>query len=121
MERRPKILLVDDEAAILHSTKAILEGFGYHVVPLQDASRVLDAMRRERPDLLLQDVRMPGLDVAELSRRIRAEPDLAHVPLLLFSAGMELDELQESTGAMGVIEKPFHPRELDRTLRTALS
>jgi two-component system, OmpR family, phosphate regulon response regulator PhoB len=113
---RLKVLVVDDEAAILLSTAYLLETFGHEVVRTADPRQVLDLVRAFRPDVVLQDVRMPGLDLSGLVRSLRAEPGLARTPIVLFSASMNLDEVREEVQADAVLEKPFQPAELLRTL-----
>ncbi|HET6405907.1 MAG TPA: response regulator [Candidatus Thermoplasmatota archaeon] len=117
----PKVLLVDDEPAILDSTRMLLVQMGYDVVTANEASDILPTLRRERPDLLLQDVRMPGLDLDALARNIRGDPAIAHIPVLLFSASMEIDEIAARIGAARHLEKPFKPQELVNAIQGALS
>ncbi len=116
-----KILVVDDEASILRSTQLLLMDMGFEVVTCADQSQVLEPIRRERPDLLLQDVRMPGLDLERLVHSIRADPAIAKLPILLFSASMDLDEIQERVGAAGILEKPFKPVEIVQAIQVAMT
>ncbi|HEX2022499.1 MAG TPA: response regulator [Candidatus Thermoplasmatota archaeon] len=116
-----KILVVDDEASILRSTQLLLLDMGFQVVTCADQSQILDTLRHERPDLLLQDVRMPGLDLDKLVASIRADPVLANLPILLFSASMDLDEIQQRVGAVGILEKPFKPVEIVEAIRGAVA
>ena len=116
-----KILVVDDEASILRSTQLLLLDMGFEVVTCGDQSMILDTLRKEKPDLLLQDVRMPGLDLDRLVAGIRAEPALEHLPILLFSASMDLDEIQQRVGAVGILEKPFKPMEIIDAIRGAVA
>ncbi|HVM44365.1 MAG TPA: response regulator [Candidatus Thermoplasmatota archaeon] len=118
---RPRVLLVDDEPAILESTRMLLAEMGYDVLCVAHASDILPALRRERPDLLVQDVRMPGLDVQALVQEMRGEPELAKIPVLLFSASMDLDEIAARIGAARHLEKPFKPNELAQAIEGALS
>lgn len=116
-----KILVVDDEPSILRSTQLLLLDMGFEVVTCADQSLVLDHLRKERPDLLLQDVRMPGLDLDRLVNSIRADQDLANLPILLFSASMDLDEIQQRVGAAGILEKPFKPTEIVEAIQVAMA
>lgn len=116
-----KILVVDDEASILRSTQLLLMDMGFDVVTCADQAQVLDCIRREHPDLLLQDVRMPGLDLERLVGAIRADPAIAKLPILLFSASMDLDEIQERVGAAGILEKPFKPVEIVQAIQVAMT
>lgn len=107
----PRILIVDDEQMILQSTQRLLASLGYETATVSEAGRIVEAIRRERPDVVLQDVRMPGLDVEALVRAIRADPEVAHTPVVLFSASMEIFDLEERVRPAGVLEKPFRPEE----------
>lgn len=116
-----KILVVDDELSILRSTQLLLMDMGFQVVTCADQAQVLDTLRKERPDLLLQDVRMPGLDLDKLVGSIRSDPVLKGLPILLFSASMDLDEIQQRVGASGVLEKPFKPTEIVEAIQVAMA
>lgn len=118
--RMTKILVVDDEVSILRSTQLLLSDMGFEVVTCSEQAHVLDALRREKPDLLLQDVRMPGLDIERLVGTIRGEVGLKGLPILLFSASMDLDEIQERVGASGILEKPFKPIEIMQAIDGAM-
>lgn len=116
-----KILVVDDEPSILRSTQLLLMDMGFDVVTCSDQSMIVDTIRKEGPDLLLQDVRMPGLDLDRLVGAIRADKQLAKLPILLFSASMDLDEIQQRVGAAGVLEKPFKPTEIVEAINVAMA
>jgi CheY-like chemotaxis protein len=116
-----KILVVDDEVSILRSTELLLTDMGFDVVTTSDHVHVVDIARKERPDLLLQDVRMPGLDLDKLVASLRAEPSLKRIPILLFSASMDLGETAVRVGAEGVLDKPFKPNEVLDAVKAALS
>ena len=116
-----KILVVDDEPSILRSTQLLLVDMGFDVATCSDQAKVLDTIRRERPDLLLQDVRMPGLDLERLVSSIRNDKEFARLPVLLFSASMDLDEIQQRVGASGILEKPFKPTEIVEAIKVAMA
>lgn len=116
-----KILVVDDEVSILRSTELLLLDMGFEVVTCGDQSQILPMLKKELPDLLLQDVRMPGLDLDRLVEGIRDDENLQKLPILLFSASMDLDEIQQRVGAVGILEKPFKPMEIVEAIRTAVT
>lgn len=116
-----KILVVDDEVSILRSTELLLVDMGFDVVTASDHTKLLEIARREKPDLLLQDVRMPGLDLDRLVNSIRADGALKHLPILLFSASMDLGETAARVGAEGILDKPFKPSEVLAAVRSALA
>ena len=111
-----KVMIADDETAVLSSTKAVLEVFGFEVVTVSNAGEILARLRAERPAVLLQDVRMPGLDLRTHLRAIRTDPEIGSLPVLVFTANVDAEEVWRSVGADGVVEKPFDPRALRDTL-----
>jgi CheY-like chemotaxis protein len=74
-------------------------------------------MHSQRPDVVLHDVRMPGLDLRDQLRAIRDDPDLAHIPIVLFTAVLSAEELAAEVGADAAIEKPFNPEDLRSVLQ----
>jgi CheY-like chemotaxis protein len=77
-------------------------------------------MARVRPDVVLQDVRMPGLQLEALLAAIRARPDLARTPVILFSASLDVEDERERVGAAGTLEKPFSAAQLVGAIRQAV-
>ena len=116
-----RILIVDDEAAIFRSTSAVLAEFGYDVATCDWASEILRRVEETHPDLLLQDVRMPGLDLDRLVQQLRADPRWRDLPLVLFTASMEAEEVGQRVGAVAVLDKPFRPQHLTAAIDSALA
>jgi CheY-like chemotaxis protein len=112
---------VDDEPSILHSTGLLLADLGFETITEKDPTKVVARLRAERPDVLLQDVRMPGLDLDRLMGEIRSDPDIGHIPVVLFSASMDVGDVQARVGAVGFLEKPFKPAEVTRAVTDAIS
>jgi len=115
-----KILIADDEPSILVSTAMLLRDFGYEVVTCSAADAIVATLEKETPDLLLQDVRMPGLDLEKLVLSLRGDARWAMLPIVIFSASMDLDDIHRRVGAAGMLEKPFKPHELVAALDEAL-
>lgn len=120
MELLTKILVVDDEPSILHSTGLLLADLGFETITEKDPAKVVARLRAEKPDVLLQDVRMPGLDLDRLMSEIRADSEIRHIPVLLFSASMDVGDVQTRVGAVGFLEKPFKPSEVTRAVTDAI-
>ncbi len=120
MARPPKVLIVDDEASILASTSAMLEALGYEVATCGLAEAILASVAREAPDVILQDVRMPGLDIAAVVGEMRSDPRWRRLPIVVFTASMEADEVASRISAVCLLEKPFRPEELVTALDKAL-
>lgn len=106
-----RILLVDDETPILDLVRGYLERQGYAVSTLEDGLAAVEHVRRQRPDVVVLDVMLPGLDGFEVLRQIRTFSD-AYV-LMLTARSDEMDRVVGlSVGADDYLTKPFSPREL---------
>ncbi len=108
------VLVADDNADLRDYVRSLLQGRGYQVTVVGDGLQALEAARRRRPDLLLTDVMMPRLDGFELLAAIRADADLADVPVVMLSAraGEEAKVGGLEAGADDYLAKPFSAREL---------
>lgn len=106
-----RVLVVDDEPAVLRVVGAYLEREGYVVLTASDGTRAWELLQRERPDLVVLDVMLPGVSGTELCRRIRAAGD---TPVIMLTArGEETDKVVGlKIGADDYVTKPFSPREL---------
>ncbi len=106
-----KILVVDDEETMVRSLSALLAQEGYTVAVATDGPQALQAARTERPDLILLDVLLPGVDGIEVCRQIRT---WSTVPIIMLTAKTaEVDKVVGlEVGADDYVTKPFSPREL---------
>lgn len=102
-----KVLVIDDNRDIVESTIEALEMMGIGAVGCTRGQDVLDAVRREGPDVVLQDVRMPGLDLVETLQALRDDPAIADTPVLLFTANRSVVEHLDGTLVQGIVQKPF--------------
>ncbi len=111
--QRPSVLLADDNADMRDYVRRLL-GERYDVATAADGQAALDEISRRRPDLVLSDVMMPGLDGFELLRAIRSNPALRDMPVILLSAraGEEARAEGLDAGADDYLTKPFSAREL---------
>ncbi|RRJ94844.1 DNA-binding response regulator [Opitutaceae bacterium TAV4] len=117
-----KILVVDDEADVTELLAYHLQAKGFTVETLNDPNRSLGLARTFLPDLVILDVMMPDLSGIQLCRLIRADPQLAQVPVIFLTAKAEEgDRIQGlETGADDYICKPFSIKELILRVQTIL-
>ncbi len=114
-----KVLVVDDDPALAEMLGIVLRGEGLETLFVEDGSAALAAFRRERPDVVLLDLMLPGLDGIEVCRRIRAE---SGVPIVMLTARSDTVDvvLGLESGADDYVVKPFKPRELVARVRARL-
>ncbi len=113
MERQPKILVVDDTPKNIKLLEAVLVPRGYAVVAAENGSEALAKVVSERPDLVLLDVVMPGMDGYEVCRRLRDDPATHLLPVVMITASEERERLKAlEAGADDFIPKPFNQQEL---------
>ena len=118
MSRRT-ILVVDDEPKLVEIVRQYLEHDGYRVVIADDGREALERFERTRPDLVILDLMLPGIDGLEVCRRLRQTSD---VPIVMLTArAEEVDELKGlELGADDYVAKPFSPRTLLARVRSVL-
>ena len=111
MVRNQRILVVDDEPAIVRLVRATLQVDGYAVVAADGGEQALQLLENERPDLVILDLMMPGMDGFETLRRIRSR---SKVPVIMLTArASDADTLKGlQGGADDYVTKPFNPDEL---------
>jgi len=111
MTTTSRILVVDDDQAIAEMVGIVLRGKGYEVATSPDGASALETFPRLRPDLVLLDLMLPGMDGIEVCRRLRHE---SGVPIIMLTARTDTADVVEGleAGADDYLTKPFEPEEL---------
>ncbi len=109
-----KVLVVDDNVANLKLAAVVLAKAGHEVITATDGEAGLALARQERPDLVLMDVQMPGLDGLAATRLLKEDPATTTIPVVALTAlAMKGDEQRIlAAGCDGYIAKPFHYPDL---------
>ena len=112
-----KIFVVDDEPQIVKVLKAYLENAGFQVVTALDGNTALHTFQREKPDFMILDLNLPGIDGLDVCRAVRRE---SNVPILMLTARVEEADrlIGLELGADDYVVKPFSPREVVARVRT---
>lgn len=115
-----EILVVEDTPASLELLTDLLSGAGYAIRPAQDGRMALRSALARPPDLILLDIRMPGIDGYEVCRRLKAEPRTRDVPVIFLSALRDTENKVQAFefGAVDYIAKPYQPDEVLARVRT---
>ena len=110
----PVILVVDDQEANLRVVGQLLINAGYDIVPAMNGEQALERVRSASPDLILLDMRMPGLSGFDVLKAFRAEPDIGDIPVIFLTADDDRDQVAKAlaAGAVDYITKPFVAEEL---------
>jgi CheY-like chemotaxis protein len=117
-----KILLADDEEHLRLLVHTTLEDPGYELFEVGDGHQAVEVARAEQPDLILLDWMMPGLTGPEVTRRLRQEPGMGEVPIILLTAKCQMEDREAGieAGATCYLVKPFSPMELVETVEELL-
>lgn len=113
------ILVVEDEPSIADLLAVLLEAEGYRVMVAGNGREALERIAVSRPDLVLSDVMMPGMDGRELCRRLERQPNHSRIPVVLMSAVSHPKTLTDCHAA-AFVEKPFDIDKLLATVRQVL-
>ena len=118
-----KILLVEDNPVNRRLAEFLLRSQGYQVRAATNALEAFDTIKAERPDLILMDVQLPGMDGLEATRKLKAEPTTRDIPVVaVTSYAMKGDrEKALAAGCSGYITKPIDKDTFVREVATVLS
>jgi len=120
---RPTILVVEDEQAILEIITIFLVDEGYRVLQALNGEAALSLLQEAQPDLIISDIRMPGIDGFALCEAVRANPDFGHLPFIFLTGRDERADVRRGMGlgADDYLTKPFEPEELLSAVQVRLA
>lgn len=107
-----KLLIVDDDDSILDALKLVLDNAGFETKLIQDGRETLEAVKEYRPDMILLDVLMSGVDGKELCKQLKGNPATATIPLIMISAHPSAKQHVLDCGADTFLAKPFNTKRL---------
>src|SRR5574337_1002102 len=119
---RKTILYIDDDRPLLTLCCDVFEQHGYRTIIATDGPSGIESAKNGRPDLVLLDVVMPGMDGLEVCRRLRADPDLRDTPIILLTTlqDLSLDAKGMEAGATLIMRKDFGSTEIVSTIEHIL-
>ncbi len=108
------ILTIEDTHSFRQLIRMTLEFVGFRVLEASDGQSGLDLAFASCPDLILLDLKMPGLDGLQVCQKMRADPRLRNIPIVVLSSSDDSDEIEAclQLGAQGYLMKPFRPKML---------
>ena len=118
-----KVLVADDKPEVVELVRVSLEGEDYQIIVAFDGEEALEKVSKEKPDLVLLDIIMPKMNGFEVLARLKKDPKLKEIPVVMLSAkGQKLDrEKGKDLGAIDYIIKPFSPSVLLKKIKEILT
>ncbi len=113
-----KILVVEDNPMSMELVEDLLVIAGYRVLQAVTAEEALPLARIEKPDLILMDIALPGIDGLEATRRLRDDPFTAGIPVVALTASIMRNDQEKArlAGCLGIISKPIDTRTFAQTI-----
>jgi two-component system cell cycle response regulator DivK len=118
-----RILVVEDQEDNRQILRDLLSNVGYEMIEAEDGVQALEQAAKHRPDLILMDIQLPLMDGYEATRRIKANPDLQSIPIIVVTSyALSGDEEKaREAGCDAYVAKPYSPRALLAKIREYLS
>ena len=109
-----RILVVEDQDDNKRIMRDLLTSAGYAVLEASSGVEAIEVAQRERPDLILMDIQLPGMDGHEATRRLKGDPDMMHIPIVAVTSYAFDGDRQEAmeAGSDAYFAKPVSPREI---------
>jgi two-component system, cell cycle response regulator DivK len=108
---KPTILIIEDNEKNAYLTTFILEKFGYQVAQAWNGESGIALARQIKPDLILLDIQLPGMDGYAVARELAGNDELSHIPIVAVTSYAMMGDRERvlAAGCMGYIEKPINP------------
>ena len=118
-----RIMVVEDQEDNRQILRDLLGSVGYDLIEAWDGETALTTLASQRPDLILMDIQLPGIDGYEVTRRIKADPGLRGIPIIAVTSYALSGEEKKAraAGCDDYVPKPFSPRQLLAKIRQYLS
>jgi DNA-binding response OmpR family regulator len=118
-----KVLVVDDDPYVFELVQMYVESEDVEVLQALDAYTGLDLTLRERPDAIVLDIMMPGMDGLEMCQRMREVPEVRETPVIILSAKAEPEDIEAGyeAGADTYVTKPFEAQDLAALIETSMA
>jgi len=117
---KEKILVVDDEQDVAKALKVRLKTNGYHVVLASDSVQAFMMANKEKPDLIILDIMIPGGGGFVVAERLKQSQTTHRIPIIFLTGIPGGEEKAHQLGASGYVMKPYHPDELMETIHRVL-
>ncbi len=109
--KRKKILIADDDSAILEAMTLMVEDEGYDVTSTTNGYSI-DMIKNEKPDVVLLDIRMAGIDGSKICKKLKSQSKTKDIPVIMISANKDAKQIAKEAGADDFITKPFQMNDL---------
>jgi DNA-binding response OmpR family regulator len=117
---KKKILVVDDEEDVAKALKARLKANGYHVISATDSVQAFMMANKEKPDLIILDIMIPGGGGFVVAERLKQSSATHHIPIIFLTGISGGEERAYKVGASGYMMKPYQPEKLLETIHNTL-
>lgn len=104
---KKKILIAEDDKAIIDVVKIILENEGYEILLADQGETIFKKIEKNRPDLIFLDIWLFGEDGGKIAKKLKSKSHTRHIPLVLMSANNETEKITKTVGADDFLLKPF--------------
>ncbi len=119
---KKKVLVVDDDVDLLKMLKLRIEAEGYEFMSAQDGQEMLKLIKMKKPDVILLDIMLPGMDGYTALRKIRKEEEFRDIPVIILTAKekKKVGDLFQLEGISFFVEKPFEASDLLQKIKSVL-